>query len=239
MKLNNKTLFVFASVLTLTGCNNLFSKHVKCDDESATSLVTQVLQDNLEQSLEHELKGLIKNGSIKDLDPAKLKLSAKNIQFSLVDSRTDFIDPNSPKTTCAIDLTVTIPSDLVKKSNEARAKVDAVSVEEHANNLGVNYENNKIHLTLEYVLQPTDKGDKVLALLKNTANVQTVLSETLTYAFLKPQIEKNQIKNLEASKAAIQRNNAVYQENNEAVEAADAATEAAIAAAEGYGEEYE
>ncbi|NNG75495.1 hypothetical protein HLH10_03990 [Acinetobacter sp. ANC 4277] len=244
MKLNNKTLVILASVLTLTGCNNLFSKHVKCDDESATSLVTQVLQDGLAQSLEGELKELIKNGSIKDLDPAKLKLSAKNIQFSLVDSRTDFIDPNSPKTTCAIDLTAIIPSDLVKKSNEARAKVDVVSVEEHANNLGVNYENNKIHLILEYVLQPTDKGDKVLALLKNSSNVQTLISETLTYAFLKPQIEKNQIKNLEASKAAIQRNNAVYQENNEAVEAADAATEAeqaaeaATAAAEGYDEEY-
>ena len=245
MKLNNKTLVVLASFLTLTGCNNLFSKHVKCDDESATSLVTQVLQDGLAQSLEGELKELIKNGSIKDLDPAKLKLSAKNIQFSLVDSRTDFIDPNSPKTTCAIDLTAIIPSDLVKKSNEARAKVDVVSVEEHANNLGVNYENNKIHLTLEYVLQPTDKGDKVLALLKNTSNVQTLISETLTYAFLKPQIEKNQIKNLEASRAAIQRNNAntaTYDANNEAIVAADAATEAAqaaVAAAEGYDEEYE
>ncbi|NNH25039.1 hypothetical protein [Acinetobacter terrestris] len=245
MKLNNKTLVVFASVLALTGCNSLFSKHVKCDDESATSLVTQVLQDNLEQSLERELKELIKNGSIKDLDPAKLKLSAKNIQFSLVDSRTDFIDPNSPKTTCSIDLTATIPSDLVKKSDEARAKVDAVSVEEHANNLGVNYENNKIHLTLEYVLQPTDKGDKVLALLKNTSNVQTLISETLTYAFLKPQIEKNQIRNLEASKAAVQRNNvntATYDANNEAIVAADAATDAAqaaVAAAEGYDEEYE
>lgn len=245
MKLNNKTLVVFASTLALTGCNNLFSNHVKCDDESATSLVTQVLKDDLAQSLEGELKALIKNGSIKDLDPAKLKLSAKNIQFSLLDSRTDFIDPNSPKTTCSIDLTATIPSDLVKKSDEARAKVEVVSVEEHANNLGVNYENNKIHLTLEYVLQPTDKGDKVLALLKNTSNVQTLISETLTYAFLKPQIEKNQIKNLEASKAAVQRNNvntATYDANNEAIVAADAATDAAqaaVAAAEGYDEEYE
>ena len=232
MKLNNKTLVVFVSTLALTGCNNLFSNHVKCDDESATSLVTQVLKDDLAQSLEGELKALIKNGSIKDLDPAKLKLSAKNIQFSLLDSRTDFIDPNSPKTTCSIDLTATIPSDLVKKSDEARAKVDVVSVEEHANNLGVNYENNKIHLTLEYVLQPTDKGDKVLALLKNTSNVQTLISETLTYAFLKPQIEKNQIKNLEASKAAVQRNNAntaTYDANNDAIVAADASTEAAQA----------
>ncbi|MDK1683737.1 hypothetical protein [Acinetobacter terrestris] len=242
MKLNNKTLVVFASTLVLTGCNNLFSNHVKCDDESATSLVTQVLKDDLAQSLEGELKALIKNGSIKDLDPAKLKLSAKNIQFSLLDSRTDFIDPNSPKTTCSIDLTATIPSDLVKKSDEARAKVDVMSVEEHANNLGVNYENNKIHLTLEYVLQPTDKGDKVLALLKNTSNVQTLISETLTYAFLKPQIEKNQIKNLEASKAAVLRNNAntaTYDANNDAIVAADAATEAAVVAAEGYDEEYE
>lgn len=233
MKLNNKTFFVLISTLALAGCNNLFSKHVKCDDESATSLVTQVLQDDLAQSLEHELKALIKNGAIKDLDPTKLKLSAKNIQFALTDSRTDFIDPNSPKTSCSVDLTATIPSDLVKKSDQARAKVDVVSVEQHANNLGVNYENNKVHLTLEYVLQPTDKGDKVLALLKNTSDVQILLSETLTYAFLKPQIEKNQIRNLEASKEAIQNNNAnnaTYDANYEANAAAEAATEAAYEA---------
>ncbi|WP_166166655.1 hypothetical protein [Acinetobacter sp. SA01] len=238
MKLNNKTFFVLISTLALAGCNNLFSKHVKCDDESATSLVIQVLQDDLAQSLEQELKALIKNGAIKDLDPTKLKLSAKNIQFALADSRTDFIDPNSPKTSCSVDLTATIPSDLVKKSDEARTKVDAVSVEQHANNLGVNYENNKVHLTLEYVLQPTDKGDKVLALLKNTTNMQTLLSETLTYAFLKPQIEKNQIRSLEANKAAVQRNNAeniAYSASNEAIEAADAAT---TAASEAYYEDY-
>lgn len=244
MKLNNKTFFVLISTLALAGCNNLFSKHVKCDDESATSLVIQVLQDDLAQSLEQELKALIKNGAIKDLDPTKLKLSAKNIQFALADSRTDFIDPNSPKTSCSVDLTATIPSDLVKKSDEARTKVDAVSVEQHANNLGVNYENNKVHLTLEYVLQPTDKGDKVLAVLKNTSNMQTLLSETLTYAFLKPQIEKNQIKNLEASKAVTPRNNAnnaTYDAGSETIEAADeaewAAQQATAAAEEGYYEE--
>ena len=238
MKLNNKAVFAVLSTLALAGCNNPFSKHVKCDDESATSLVIQVLQDDLAQSLEQELKALIKNGAIKDLDPTKLKLSAKNIQFALADSRTDFIDPNSPKTSCSVDLTATIPSDLVKKSDEARTKVDAVSVEQHANNLGVNYENNKVHLTLEYVLQPTDKGDKVLALLKNISDVQTLLSETLTYAFLKPQIEKNQIRSLEANKAAVQRNNAeniAYSASNEAIEAADAAT---TAASEAYYEDY-
>lgn len=241
MKLNNKAVFAVLSTLALAGCNNPFSKHVKCDDESATSLVTQVLQNDLAAALDHELKALIKNGAIKDLDPAKLKLSAKNIQFTLADSRTDFIDPNSPKTSCSVDLTVSIPSDLVKKSDEARTKVDVVSVEQQANNLGVNYENNKAHLTLEYVLQPTDKGDKVLALLKNTSNVQTLLSETLTYAFLKPQIEKNQIRNWEANKAEIQRNNAenmAYSTGDEAIEAADAAAQAAYEATTAASEAY-
>ena len=227
MKLNNKILIVFASALALTGCDKLFSNHVKCDDESATSLVTQVLNDNLEKSLERELKLLIKDGSIKDLDPAKLKLSAKNIQFSLADSRTDFIDPNSPKTSCSIDLTVTVPSDLIKKSDEARSKVDALSVEAQANNLGVNYENNKINLTLEYVLQPTDKGDKVLAQIKNSSDMQTLVSDTLTYAFLKPQIEKNQVQNLETTKANMRRNNTDYLANEAALEAAEAANAAA------------
>jgi hypothetical protein len=232
---------IFSSTNTQLFCASPFSKHVKCDDESATSLVTQVLQNDLAASLDHELKALIKNGAIKDLDPAKLKLSAKNIQFTLADSRTDFIDPNSPKTSCSVDLTVSIPSDLVKKSDEARTKVDVVSVEQQANNLGVNYENNKAHLTLEYVLQPTDKGDKVLALLKNTSNVQTLLSETLTYAFLKPQIEKNQIRNWEANKAEIQRNNAenmAYSTGDEAIEAADAAAQAAYEATTAASEAY-
>lgn len=227
MKLNNKILIVFASALALTGCDKLFSNHVQCDDESATSLVTQVLNDNLEKSLERELKLLIKDGSIKDLDPAKLKLSAKNIQFSLADSRTDFIDPNSPKTSCSIDLTVTVPSDLIKKSDEARSKVDALSVEAQADNLGVNYENNKINLTLEYVLQPTDKGDKVLAQIKNSSDMQTLVSDTLTYAFLKPQIEKNQVQNLETTKANMRRNNTDYLANEAALEAAEAANAAA------------
>ena len=65
MKLNNKILIVFASALALTGCDKLFSNHVKCDDESATSLVTQVLNDNLEKSFERELKLLIKEVRLK------------------------------------------------------------------------------------------------------------------------------------------------------------------------------
>lgn len=212
-------LKVFLTISTLsvfaTGCNGLMSKHVKCDDEKALSLVQNVLTDNLEKQLDKNLKELIHQGAIKDLDPAKLKLSSKNIQYVIADSRTNFIDPNSTQSKCSIDLTVSIPADLVKKSDEARAKINVSSTDYQASQLNLDYMNNKIKMPLEYTLQPTDKGDKVIATVFKTDNLNKLISETLTYAFLKPQIEKNQISTINRSAA------------NAASDAAAAATAAA------------
>ena len=220
--------------LSLSGCGTIFSKHLQCDDESANQLIHTILKDDLNKSLENELKQLISARNIKDLDPAKLKLTAQNIQFLTTDSRTDFIDPNSTKTQCSIDLNISIPSDLVKKSNEARSKVDVQNVESQANELGINFTNNKVDLILEYVLQPSDSGEKVFAVLKNTQNINTLVADTLTYAFLKPQIEKNQIRlEEEQKKAAV--NTSVYSDAEYAAqEAVDAAYEATLPADEAY-----
>ena len=135
-----KTFLIISSLsVVLSGCNSIFSKHVKCDDESGLKLVEEVLREDLNKLLENELKGFIQRGEIKDLDPAKLKLSAQSVQFKLVDSRTDHIDPDSTKTTCSLDLTVNIPSDLVKKSDEARTKVGFDTVEAQALKEDIDY----------------------------------------------------------------------------------------------------
>ncbi|MFD2013504.1 hypothetical protein ACFSHO_08535 [Acinetobacter vivianii] len=81
---------------------------------------------------------------------------------------------------------------------------------------------------MQYVLQPTDKGDKVLAVVENTGNVQKLVSDILVYAFLKPQIEKNIIKNNEAARVYQRQAERAY---NEAQEAADAAAQEAVDAA--------
>ncbi|MFD2013503.1 hypothetical protein ACFSHO_08530 [Acinetobacter vivianii] len=115
MILNKKALYVTTLLsIGLIGCKNPISKHVDCDDPSAISLVQTVLKNDLDKRLDKELKSLIEGNVIKDLDPAKLKLSGKNVQYNIVDSRTDFIDPNSTRTKCAIDLTVVIPDDTIK-----------------------------------------------------------------------------------------------------------------------------
>ena len=213
-----KTFLIISSLsVVLSGCNSIFSKHVKCDDESGLKLVEEVLREDLNKSLENELKGFIQRGEIKDLDPAKLKLSAQSVQFKLVDSRTDHIDPDSTKTTCSLDLTVNIPSDLVKKSDEARTKVGFDTVEAQALKEDIDYIAGKISKDLQYTLQPTDKGDKVIASVTDTNVIRKFISDTLLYAFLKPQIEKNQIN--QSSRNYSEKENAMIQSRTEAHEA--------------------
>lgn len=238
MKFYKKILTISVVVLSITGCKgSLFSDHIACDDKDGLALIQQILKNDINKTLDRELKSLIAEGTIKDLDPAKLKLSAENISFNLADSRTEFVDPNSPKTTCAIDLTAVIPSDLVKKSDEARQKVDRMSTAAQADELGLEFENGKVTLVLSYLLQPTDKKDKVLAVIKNSGSVNTLVSDTLTYAFLKPQIEKNEVQfNAEMKKQQAQSPREYVTES-----AYDAAYEAEIAAtdaASAYYEEY-
>ncbi|TCM62822.1 hypothetical protein EC844_12368 [Acinetobacter calcoaceticus] len=198
MQFNIKTLTLIIAAISLAGCNSISSKHIKCDDERTTALITQDLQESLNKSLEIKLKQLIKNGAIQDLDPAKLKLSAKSVQFNLVDSRTEYVDPDSPKTKCTIDLTTTIPSDVVKKADDARAKVNYETVAELAVKSNLDLDSNKIKLALEYTVQPTDKGDKVIVKLNNKLAMQNLTADILTSAFLKPQIEKNNIKSMQS-----------------------------------------
>lgn len=213
-----KTFLIISSLsVVLSGCNSIFSKHVKCDDESGLKLVEEVLREDLNKLLENELKGFIQRGEIKDLDPAKLKLSAQSVQFKLVDSRTDHIDPDSTKTTCSLDLTVNIPSDLVKKSDEARTKVGFDTVEAQALKEDIDYIAGKISKDLQYTLQPTDKGDKVIASVTDTNVIRKFISDTLLYAFLKPQIEKNQIN--QSSINYSEKENAMIQSRTEAHEA--------------------
>jgi len=196
VNLHKKVLLIAMLGLTLSACNKLGSKHVKCADPTVEPLLKQEVQTQLEKSLDVNLKELIRNGSIKDLDPAKLKVMAKNLHYRFEDVRTDFIDPDSSKTTCVISFEATIPADVLKKADDARSKFDKESTAAYAFSKSIDLrDTNKVDLNLEYVLHPTDDGKKVFISLKNFAEVEKLLSETLTYAFVKPQIEKNQIAN--------------------------------------------
>lgn len=212
----------------LSGCNWTDNRHIKCDDEKALNLLQTTLKDDLKKNLNGELKSLINENVIKDLDPNKLGLSANQIDYSLNDSRTNFIDPDSTKTKCAIDLTISIPLDLIKRSNDAREKVGQNSVSKEANNANLDFENNKIKLILEYETQPNDKGDKIFVLLHNAQPAQQFISNTLTYAFLKPQIEKNQVKAREETSTNV----STGYDSNAAAEATEAAAEAQAAASD-------
>ena len=67
MRHTAKKLILSVTVLGLAGCNSLFDQHVKCNDETANSLIYQVLKDDLNNSLESQLKDLIRQSQINRL----------------------------------------------------------------------------------------------------------------------------------------------------------------------------
>lgn len=190
--------------LLLSGCNGVGSKHVKCTDPAVEPLLKESVQKQVEKSLDANLKQLIQQGSIKDLDPAKLKVMAKNLQYKFEDVRTDFIDPDSSKTTCVVSFEATIPANIVKKSDEVRVQYDAKNMAAAALAKDIDLsDNNKVSSNLSFVLHPTDDGKKIFLDFNNFVDVKTLLSETLVYAFIQPQVEKNQISNARVQEAVV------------------------------------
>ena len=158
----------------LHGCSLTGQKHLKCDDPNAIALLQKNLQEQLEKKLDIGLKDLIKKNLLEDVDTSKLQLSAKSIQFNLMDSRTNHIDPDSPKTVCAIDLTATIPSDIIKKSDSVRNIANTSNTEDQAQKLELDFTQSKAKITLDYILQPSDKGDKIFATITNSDKLTTL-----------------------------------------------------------------
>ena len=177
----------------LHGCSFTGQKHLKCDDPNAIVLLQKNLQEQLEKKLDIGLKDLIKKNLLEDVDTSKLQVSAKSIQFNLMDSRTNHIDPDSPKTICAIDLTTTIPSDIIKKSDSVRNIANTSNTEDQAQKLELDFTQSKVKITLDYILQPSDKGDKIFATITNSDKLTTLLSDTRFYAFIKPQVDSGKI----------------------------------------------
>jgi hypothetical protein len=178
--------------ISLAGCN-MFDKHVKCDDPKGLELVKESVKNSITTLLDKDLKLLISSKTVNDLDPSKLKLSLNNVKFDYQDSRTDNIDPDSTKTVCSIDLTITIPQEIIKKSDISREYYNKNNFEKQATDLNIIYNQGKIEIPLTYILQPTDKGDKIIAYIQNDTDIKSLIKDTLIYAFLKNQIDKDEI----------------------------------------------
>lgn len=198
-------LFIIAGSILLGGCDkvqNLTSGAVKCDNEAAKKLVVESFSKIVSDAATERVKSLIENENI-TIDMGKLRSTLQQVTFNVTNVRTNNSDPNSNKQYCVTEFIVKLPEQLVKDADAAREIYGESNVTQSAVLADLSFEMNQLKKDIDYLVQPTDSGDKVFVTLEN--------SEALAY-FVRDIAVDSLIKNA--------RQNAVEVAKQEALQAA-------------------
>lgn len=163
-------LFIIAGSILLGGCDkvqNLTSGAVKCDNEAAKKLVVESFSKIVSDAATERVKSLIENENI-TIDMGKLRSTLQQVTFNVTNVRTNNSDPNSNKQYCVTEFIVKLPEQLVKDADAAREIYGESNVTQSAVLADLSFEMNQLKKDIDYLVQPTDSGDKVFVTLENS-----------------------------------------------------------------------
>ena len=163
-------LFIIAGSILLGGCDkvqNLTSGAVKCDNEAAKKLVVESFSKVVSDAATERVKSLIENENI-TIDMGKLRSTLQQVTFNVTNVRTNNSDPNSNKQYCVTEFIVKLPEQLVKDADAAREIYGESNVTQSAVLADLSFEMNQLKKDIDYLVQPTDSGDKVFVTLENS-----------------------------------------------------------------------
>ena len=163
-------LFIIAGSILLGGCDkvqNLTSGAVKCDNEAAKKLVVESFSKVVSDAATERVKSLIENENI-TIDMGKLRSTLQQVTFNVTNVSTNNSDPNSNKQYCVTEFIVKLPEQLVKDADAAREIYGESNVTQSAVLADLSFEMNQLKKDIDYLVQPTDSGDKVFVTLENS-----------------------------------------------------------------------
>ena len=163
-------LFIIAGSILLGGCDkvqNLTSGAVKCDNEAAKKLVVESFSKVVSDAATERVKSLIENENI-TIDMGKLRSTLQQVTFNVTNVRTNNSDPNSNKQYCVTEFIVKLPEQLVKDADASREIYGESNVTQSAVLADLSFEMNQLKKDIDYLVQPTDSGDKVFVTLENS-----------------------------------------------------------------------
>jgi uncharacterized protein YecT (DUF1311 family) len=181
-------------MLTLNGCSG--KVEVECGSSATISAVEEMLQKRLDDSVRNQLDT---EGSIDGYDSAKLRSGTRQIKVSLEDVRTIKNDPDSSRKFCSARIQLALPNNVITAADSARmiAKLDDVKKLAHQNR--IERSGNRYGRELEYSIQPTDDGKKIIAETDEESSLFTFLTELFSSYLLSEEIRN---KAIEADKIA-------------------------------------
>lgn len=170
------------AVLSLSGCGK---PKISCSNQEGVALLGQIVNDEANKIFAN-LK-LDDEGQV--LDAALVKSAMESLVTTVENIRTAKEDPNSTKVACEASLKITVPQSLLNDAEAGRKLLGAETIVEKAHAGNFEQSLNTFTRSIEYTLQPTDDGTKIVAQLVGARALADFVSELVGPALLKPRVE--------------------------------------------------
>ena len=171
--------------------NSLTGKKVSCSDEETKKLVAQIVSEQVQKRATQQIKQMIEQDNI-SIDLGKLRAQLNQLVMSVTDIRTNNSDPNSAKEYCATEFIVKFPAQMIQDADAARELYEEQPVAQAATLADLSFEAGQLTQTLQYMVQPTDDGEKIYVEVENSAALAEFVSEVTLDALLKDVHLQNQ-----------------------------------------------
>ena len=206
-----RLILAIVSALALGACGKA---NTTCSDEDAKAALEIAIRDSLQKIVLANAKGsdgkLAVGGSKVRAAIADLKLVIENI-------RTTKEDPNSTKRFCTGNLKIVFGTNVFDDAAKAREIAGLPGLDDAADAAGVDKGADYLTGDLDYSVQPTDDGIKIVAEFEDADAKLGVFGEVLAASLLRSNLENRQ--RMEAENAAL-----AAKQEEEAINAANRAS---------------
>jgi uncharacterized protein YecT (DUF1311 family) len=117
---------------------------------------------------------------------------------------TDSADPDSSRQFCSARVMLKIPDNVIEAADNTRTLAEMISIKKLANQNKVERSGDKYGMELEYSIQPTDDGTKLIAETDGDSSLFTFLTELFSSYLLSDEV-RNSVIQAEKAEAAEER----------------------------------
>lgn len=206
---------LLTAVVLLAGCGK---PQASCSDADAQSALKTGIRGNLEKNILSKSKDA--DGK-QYIGTSKLRAAISNLKLVVENIRTTKEDPNSTKKFCTGNLKIVFGTQVFTDADKAREILGMPNVSSAADSAEIDKGVDYLKSDLDYSVQPTDDGSKVVAEFDSNDGKLDFFGEVLAASLLRPVLEnKQRIDQENAALAEKQAQDAINAANAAAIEQA-------------------
>lgn len=210
-----RALIAVALIIALSACGK---PQATCSDEASRAALESAIRDGLEKVVVARSKDSEGNQLV---GFSKIRAAIASVKLVIENIRTTKEDPNSTKKFCSGNLKIVFGTQVFDDADKAREIAGLSSLNDATDTVGIEKGVDYLKGDLDYSVQPTDDGTKVVAEFESKDAKLDVFGEVLAASLLRSGLESKQRTDQEnAALAEKQRQDAVNAASRATIEEA-------------------